>query len=193
MEVGEFFKQPGSVMIQALLLRFRPLNMDILPLYVLLMAFLPLVLQLARLHRDLPLVLSVVLYTLTLRYDLHLSTYPDGFWSFNPFAWQLLFVFGVWSALGGGRRISPIINSSLSFWVAIAYLCAAFRDHDLVFSKSRRPDPQLAHSADLSDRQAGFRHLEICAFPGPGRRRFAFRAERLGRIEVTLGAAHHPL
>src|SRR6516165_6528667 len=29
MEVGEFFKQPGSVMIQALLLRFRPLNMDI--------------------------------------------------------------------------------------------------------------------------------------------------------------------
>jgi len=126
MEVGEFFKQPGSVMIQALLLRFRPLNMDILPLYVLLMAFLPLVLQLARLHRDLPLVLSVVLYTLTLRYDLHLSTYPDGFWSFNPYAWQLLFVFGVWCALGGGRRLSPVLNSPLVFWVAVTYLCAAF-------------------------------------------------------------------
>ena len=126
MGVGEFFKQPGAAMIQVLLLRFRPLNMDVLPLYVVLMIFLPLILQFARLQADLPIFLSIGLYVLTLRYDLHLSTYPDGFWSFNPFAWQLLFVFGVWSALGGGRRISPIINSSLSFWVAIAYLCAAF-------------------------------------------------------------------
>src|SRR5690349_10064072 len=91
MEVGEFFRQPGIEVIQALMLRFRPLNMDVLPLYVVLMAFLPLVLLLARLHRDLPLAASIVLYILTVRYDLHLSTYPDGFWSFNPFAWQLLF------------------------------------------------------------------------------------------------------
>ena len=126
MEVGEFFKQPGSEMIQALLLQFRPLNMDVLPLYVVLMAFLPLALLLARLHRDLPLVVSVGLYILTLRYDLHLSTYPEGFWSFNPYAWQLLFVFGVWCALGGGKRLSPILNSPLIFWVAVAYLCAAF-------------------------------------------------------------------
>lgn len=126
MEVGGFFKQPGSEMIQALLLRFRPLNMDVLPLYVVLMAFLPLILLFARLHRDLPLVLSVALYILTLRYDLHLSTYPDGFWSFNPYAWQLLFVFGVWCALGGGKRLSPILNSPFVFWTAVAYLCAAF-------------------------------------------------------------------
>src|SRR5215831_9796169 len=126
MEVGEFFKQPGTVMIQALLLRFRPLNMDILPLYVVLMAFLPLILLLARLQKDLPLVLSVGLYILTLRYDLHLSTYPEGFWSFNPYAWQLLFVFGTWCALGGGKRLSPILDSPLIFWVAVAYLCAAF-------------------------------------------------------------------
>jgi hypothetical protein len=125
-EVGEFFKQPGAEMIQALLLRFRPLNMDVLPLYVVLMAFLPLILLLTRLHRDLPLVLSIALYILTLRYDWHLSTYPDGFWSFNPYAWQLLFVFGAWCALGGGRRLSPILNSPLTFWVAVAYLCAAF-------------------------------------------------------------------
>jgi hypothetical protein len=125
MEVGEFFKQPGSEMIQALLLRFRPLNMDVLPLYVVLMAFLPLVLLLARLHRDLPLAASVTLYLLTLQYDLHLSTYPDGFWSFNPYAWQLLFVFGAWCALGGGKRLSPVLTSRPVYWVAIAYLCAA--------------------------------------------------------------------
>jgi hypothetical protein len=126
MEVGEFFHQPGAEMIQALLLRFRPLNMDILPLYVVLMAALPVILQLARCHKDLPLVLSAALYIVTLRYDLHLSTDPDGFWSFNPYAWQLLFVFGVWCALGGGRRLSRILESSVVFWIAVAYLCAAF-------------------------------------------------------------------
>jgi hypothetical protein len=113
-------------MIQLLLLRFRPLNMDVLPLYVVLMAFLPLILQLARLQRDLPIFLSICFYAFTMRYDVHLSTYPDGFWSFNPFAWQLLFAFGVWCALGGGRRLSPILNSPQILWVAIVYLCAAF-------------------------------------------------------------------
>jgi hypothetical protein len=126
MEVADFFKEPGPVMIQALLLRFRPLNMDVLPLYIVLMAFLPLVLALARLHRDLPLVLSVAFYVLTIHFDLHLSTYRDGFWSFNPCAWQLLFVFGAWCALGGAKRLSPIIASPLVFWLAVAYLSAAF-------------------------------------------------------------------
>jgi len=126
MEVADFFKEPGPVMIQTLLLRFRPLNMDVLPLYIVLMAFLPVILLLAQLHRDLPLVLSVVFYVLTIQFDLHLSTYRDGFWSFNPCAWQLLFVFGAWCALGGGRRLSPILHRPLVFWVAVAYLCAAF-------------------------------------------------------------------
>src|SRR6516162_4742529 len=126
MEVADFFKEPGPVMIQTLLLRFRPLNMDVLPLYIVLMAFLPLVLMLARSQRDLPLILSIALYILTIRFDLHLTTHRDGLWSFNPFAWQLLFIFGVWCALGGGRRISPIIDSPVTFWVAVLYLCAAF-------------------------------------------------------------------
>ena len=125
MEVADFFRDPGAVMIQTLLLRFRPLNMDVLPLYIVLMAFLPLVFLLARLHRDLPLAASILFYILTIRYDLHLSTYRDGFWSFNPCAWQLLFVFGAWCALGGGRRLIAILDTRLTFWLAVAYLCAA--------------------------------------------------------------------
>ena len=96
MEVADFFNEPGQAMIQALLLRFRPLNMDVLPLYIVLMASFPLVLLLARSQRDLPLILSIALYILTIRFDLHLSTYRGAFWPFNPFAWQLLFVFGAW-------------------------------------------------------------------------------------------------
>ena len=34
--------QPGVTMVQALLLRYRPVNMDVLPLYIVLMFFLPL-------------------------------------------------------------------------------------------------------------------------------------------------------
>lgn len=126
MGVGEFFRDPGNVAIQILLLRFRPLNMDVLPLYVVLMLFLPLVLLLARWQRDLPLVLSVVLYWLANRFDLHLATYPNGFWSFNPYAWQLLFVLGAWCALGGAKRLAPIIASGPAMLAAMAYILASF-------------------------------------------------------------------
>ena len=177
MEVGEFFRQPGSEIIQALFLRFRPLNMDVLPLYVVLMAFLPLVLLVARLHRDLPLACSVALYILTLRYDLHLSTYPNGFWSFNPCAWQLLFVFGAWCALGGGNRLSPILNcpSSLLAGHRLSLRCV-LHHHDMVFSVLGIAHPRAwLTRADLSDQQDRFRRTALCAFPGARRRRAAFR------------------
>ena len=126
MGVVEFFKQPGETLVQALLLRFRPLNMDVLPLYIVLMAFLPLILWLIKLRADIALALSVVLYAITWRFDLHLMAYPNGFWSFNPFAWQLLFVFGAWCALGGSRRMSRVLSSPITLWVSIAYVFVAF-------------------------------------------------------------------
>src|SRR5699024_12704111 len=54
------------------------------------------------------------------------SAYPNGFWAFNPFAWQLLFVFGAWCALGGARRMSRILSSNITMWICIVYLVAAF-------------------------------------------------------------------
>src|SRR5258705_9537273 len=100
MEIVYFLKQPGIAMVQALLLQYRPLNMDILPLYIVLMACLPLILLLIRWSANLTLAMSVALYAVSLRYDLHFTAYPNGFWSFNPFSWQMLFVFGPWCALG---------------------------------------------------------------------------------------------
>ncbi|MGD0846990.1 MAG: OpgC domain-containing protein [Bradyrhizobium sp.] len=126
MQVVDFLGQPGIAIVQALLLRYRPLNMDVLPLYIVLMLFLPLILQLIKWRANLTLAASVVLYTLSWRYDLHLTAYPNGFWSFNPFAWQMLFVFGAWCALGGARRISRFIASPVTLWMALAYLVAAF-------------------------------------------------------------------
>src|SRR5450631_610439 len=126
MRVLDFLKQPGVVLLQTLLLRFRPLNIDVLPLYVVLMFFLPVVLVLMKWRADVTLGLSVVLYALTWKFDWYLSAYPNGYWAFNPFAWQLLFVFGAWCALGGARRMSRILSSPITLWISVAYLFAAF-------------------------------------------------------------------
>jgi hypothetical protein len=126
MRVLDFIKQPGVVLLQTLLLRFRPLNIDVLPLYVVLMFFLPVVLVLMKWRADITLALSVALYALTWKFDWYLSAYPDGYWAFNPFAWQLLFVFGAWCALGGARRMSRILASRITLWICLGYLLASF-------------------------------------------------------------------
>ena len=62
MGIMDFLKQPDVTIIQALLLRFRPVNMDVLPLYIVLMLFLPLILWLMKWRADVTLGLSVLLY-----------------------------------------------------------------------------------------------------------------------------------
>jgi hypothetical protein len=126
MGILDFLKQPDVTIVQALLLRFRPVNMDVLPLYIVLMAFLPLILWLMKWRADVTLALSALLYAATWQFDFYLSAYPNGVWAFNPFAWQLLFVFGAWCAQGGARRMSRILSSPVTMWLSIAYVLAAF-------------------------------------------------------------------
>jgi hypothetical protein len=126
MGIMDFLKQPDITIVQALLLRFRPVNMDVLPLYIVLMLSLPLILLSMRWKPDVTLALSVLLYAVTWEYDLYFTAYPNGFWAFNPLAWQLLFVFGAWCALGGARRMSRLLSSPITIGVCVAYLFAAF-------------------------------------------------------------------
>jgi hypothetical protein len=126
MGILDFLKQPDVTIVQALLLRFRPVNMDVLPLYIVLMLFLSPILWLLQRRADFTLALSVLLYVLTWQFDLYLTAYPNGAWAFNPFAWQLLFVFGAWCALGGARRMSRVLASPVTLWLSVAYLLAAF-------------------------------------------------------------------
>src|ERR1700710_2167344 len=44
MGILDFLKQPDVTIVQTLLLKFRPANIDVLPLYIVLMLFLPLIL-----------------------------------------------------------------------------------------------------------------------------------------------------
>jgi hypothetical protein len=126
MGVTDFLHHPGAALLQTLLLRFRPLNIDVLPLYVVLMFFLPVILWMMKWRPNVTLALSVLLYVLTWYFDWYLSAYPSGFWAFNPFAWQLLFVFGAWCALGGAKRMSGILSSKITMGIAFAYLLFAF-------------------------------------------------------------------
>ena len=126
MGVVGFLNNPDVTIIQALLLKFKPVNMDILPLYiVLLLGFAPMLWLLLR-SPSLALVVSAALYTLMWLFDWNLPAYPHGVWVFNPFAWQLLFVFGAWCALGGAQRLARWINSPALVGLAGAYLLFAF-------------------------------------------------------------------
>jgi hypothetical protein len=97
-----------------------------LPLYIVLMAFLPPILLLMRWRADLTLLLSVAIYVATWQFDLTLPAYPEGVWYFNPYAWQLLFVFGAWCALGGTERMSRVLTSKITLGAAVVYLIFAF-------------------------------------------------------------------
>src|SRR3954470_1362172 len=69
MGIMDFQKQPAVTIVQALILRFRPVNMDVLPLYIVLMLALPLILWSMKWKPDITLGLSVGLYALTWHYD----------------------------------------------------------------------------------------------------------------------------
>jgi hypothetical protein len=110
---------------QGLLLKFKPLNLDVLPLYIVLMAFFPPVLWLMLRRPNLTMLGSIALWFAARQFGWNLPGYPGGEWYFNPFCWQLLFVFGSWCALGGAVQATSVINSPVTTWLGIAYLVFA--------------------------------------------------------------------
>jgi hypothetical protein len=126
MGVLDFMKNPDVTILQALLLKFKPVNMDVLPLYIVLLLWFSPVLWLLLRSPSLALIVSAGLYTLTWIFDWNIPAYPNGTWAFNPFAWQLLFVFGAWCALGGAKRLERWLNSPMVVALAAGYLLFAF-------------------------------------------------------------------
>jgi hypothetical protein len=126
MNILDFLKQPDMTIVQALLLKFKPVNMDVLPLYIILLLLFPPILWLLLRWSTLALGASLALYVLAWQFDWNLPAFPDGSWYFNPFAWQLLFVFGAWCALGGAERLAPVLQWRATLVAAILYLGFAF-------------------------------------------------------------------
>jgi hypothetical protein len=107
---------------QGLLLKFKPVNLDVLPLYIVLMGFFPPVLWMMLRKPDLTMLASIALWLAARQFDWNFKAYPAGSWYFNPYCWQVLFVFGSWCALGGAMRSRKIIDAPATLYFCIGYL-----------------------------------------------------------------------
>jgi hypothetical protein len=107
---------------QGLILKFKPVNLDVLPLYIVLMGLFPPVLWLMLRQPNWTMLASIVMWLTARHFGWNFKAYPAGAWYFNPYCWQVLFVFGSWCALGGARRSMAVINARATLWFCIGYL-----------------------------------------------------------------------
>ncbi|MDO8878882.1 MAG: OpgC domain-containing protein [Pseudolabrys sp.] len=126
MGVLNFLNNPDVTIIQALLLKFKPVNMDVLPLYIVLLLWFAPILWLLLRSPTLGLLVSAAIYAMSWMFDLNFPSYPSGGWVFNPLAWQLLFVIGAWCALGGAKSLARWTKSRFLIGLAFVYLAFAF-------------------------------------------------------------------
>jgi hypothetical protein len=125
--VHNFLQHPDTLIGQALTLRYKPVNLDVLPLYIVLIATAPFMLWAMVRRPNLTLLGSIVLYICARIFDWNLASYPPGTtWYFNPFAWQLMFVFAAWCGTGGATKIWPIVQSRLALVLALIWIAFAF-------------------------------------------------------------------
>ena len=95
---------PYRAILEAALLKFRPVNLDVLPLYIVLLAAFPLVLPVVVRWPWVVIAASFALYAATSHYNWSLPAYPEEkVWYFNPMAWQVVFHVGAACAVFGSR------------------------------------------------------------------------------------------
>lgn len=102
-----FFDQTQDALFDLVTLRYVPMYLDVLPMYLVVMLWIPLVWGLSRLRVALALALPVLIYGAAQVYgwDLPADPQSDRVWFFNPFAWQFMFFTGF--AFGAGWLRPP--------------------------------------------------------------------------------------
>jgi hypothetical protein len=168
--VNGIVDQTIRTLIHGLLLQAKPLNLDVLQLFIVLMACFPIVLVGMMRSPNLTAAASIVLYAAARHFDWNLSAYPDGRWYFNPFCWQLLFVSGAWFALSGARTMRAV--GALRKFPVLRLAAALYLLFALVVTLAGKlpqlghfiPDPVLdAFLADDKENIAPYRVLHFLA------------------------------
>src|SRR5258708_25588192 len=102
MELLGLGQNPYQALLETVLLKYRPVNLDVLPLYIVVLASFALMLPVVVRWPLATVAASLVLYAVALHFDLNLPGYPDGkVCYFNPLAWQFVFYLGAASAVLG--------------------------------------------------------------------------------------------
>jgi hypothetical protein len=123
--VAALIDNPIDTLREGLLLKFKPVNLDVLPLYIVLMGIFPPILWFMLREPDWVMLASVALWLAARQFGWNFSAYPAGSWYFNPYCWQVTFVFGAWCALGGIRKYWLVIESPIALYLGISYLVFA--------------------------------------------------------------------
>ena len=107
LHLDPFASDPYRALLEALLLRYQPSFLNILPLYITVLAMFAVAMPLIR-RPWLMLALSAALWAAARFFDITLPSWRGEDWFFNPLAWQLLFFIGC--SLGyrppGGQPLS---------------------------------------------------------------------------------------
>src|SRR5262249_30800222 len=115
------FELPGATLGHAAILQYRPVNTDVLPVFVIYhVLFAPLLWLLLR-APNVTLGLSLFLYALVQIFGWNVPAWPNGVWFFNPLAWQLLVVLGAWCVIEG-EKIQRWVASRPALVLAVLYL-----------------------------------------------------------------------
>jgi hypothetical protein len=114
-------EHPGATLAHAAILQYRPVNTDVLPVFVIYhVLFAPLLWLLLRVP-NVTLSASLLLYALVHIFGWSVPTWPNNVWFFNPLAWQLLIVLGAWWVIAG-KKFLPWATSRTALVLAILYL-----------------------------------------------------------------------
>jgi hypothetical protein len=114
-------EHPGATLAHAAILQYRPVNTDVLPIFVVYhLLFAPLLWLLLRVPNA-TLGASLLLYALVHVFDWTVPAWPNNVWFFNPLAWQLLIVLGAWWVIEG-KRLWTWVTSRTALVLAILYL-----------------------------------------------------------------------
>jgi hypothetical protein len=129
MGIASYFEDPTLALVHALILMFRPANLDVLPLYIVLLLAFPLALPGLVSRPRLLLAGSALLYLAARSFQWNLPTYPEGgVWYFNPFAWQFLFVLGGavqrYRQAGGGLPSSRVLLTASILYLLVSLVLA---------------------------------------------------------------------
>ena len=131
-------QNPYRAILEAALLKFRPVNLDVLPLYIVLLAAFPLVLPAVVRWPWGVIAVSIALYAATCHLNWSLPAYPDEkVWYFNPMAWQVVFHVGAACAVFGpglsrlDRFRGPLTVLAVAFILFAAFIALSWHYNPL--------------------------------------------------------------